>query len=123
MIKSSEKVKCIRKSFNKRSRKHFYYTMTLLEFIKLKIIGPLVTNLICMSWFRDLFEDLSDVASFQLSRAENIRIPVQECNNKALVRYQNFYFAYFLGWCKIKDCKILKKQGIIIFHIFPEQQS
>ena len=60
--------------------------MTLLEFIKSKIIGPLVTNLICMSWFRWPFEDLNDVASFQLSKAENIRIPVRDCSNKALVR-------------------------------------
>ena len=95
MINKSEKVECKVNHLIKEQGNSCSYTMTLLEFIKLKIIGPLVTNLICMSWFRDLFEDLSDVASFQLSRAENIRIPVQDCNNKALVRYQNFYSHIF----------------------------
>ena len=51
--------------------------MTLLEFIKVKIIGPLVTNLICMPWFRSFFEDLSDIQSFNLCCARNIRISVQ----------------------------------------------
>ena len=51
--------------------------MTLLEFIKVKIIGPLVTNLICMPWFRSFFEDLSDLQSFNLCRARNVRILVQ----------------------------------------------
>ena len=60
--------------------------MTLLEFIKLRIVGPLMTNLICMSWFRPLFEDLKDLNSFHLLRARNVRIPVQDDRSKNLVR-------------------------------------
>ena len=90
--------------------------MTLLEFIKSKIIGPLVTNLICMSWFRWPFEDLNDVASFQLSRAENIRIPVQDCNNKALVRNETSFFYNLSDGVKI--LKDFRNQNITIFHIF-----
>ena len=95
--------------------------MTLLEFIKSKIIGPLVTNLICMSWFRWPFEDLNDVASFQLSRAENIRIPVQDCNNKALVRNETSFFYNLSDGVKI--LKDFRNQVITIFHIFPEKRS
>ena len=69
--------------------------MKLLDFIKLKIIGPLVTNLICMSWFRPIFEDLSDVQSFNLSRARNIRISVQnDDGTKDLVSSFNIYLWY-----------------------------
>ena len=93
--------------------------MTLLEFIKSKIIGPLVTNLICMSWFRWPFEDLNDVASFQVSRAKNIRIPVQDCNNKALVRIKSSFCIF----SKMTVLKRFKKQDIITFHIFTEQRS
>ena len=68
--------------------------MTLLEFIKSKIIGPLVTNLICMSWFRPLFEDLKDLNSFHLLRARNIRIPVQDDRSKNLVSTVQIYIFY-----------------------------
>ena len=61
----------------------------MLEFILSNIIGPLVTHLICMSRSRPLFENLNDVASFKLSRAKNIRIPVQDSTGKELVR--NFH--------------------------------
>ena len=39
-------------------------------------IGPIVTNLICMPWYRPLFEDLKNLKGFNLERARNVRIPV-----------------------------------------------
>ena len=50
--------------------------MTFLEFVVSKIFGPIMTNLICMPYYRPWFEDLSDVQSFDLSHARNLRIPV-----------------------------------------------
>ena len=50
--------------------------MTFSEFVVSKIFGPIMTNLICMPYYSPWFEDLSDVQSFDLSHARNLRIPV-----------------------------------------------
>ena len=54
------------------------YNMSFRDFITTKLIGPIMTNLICMPYIRPYFEDLSDIDSYDLSNATSIRIPV--CN-------------------------------------------
>ena len=45
-----------------------------------KIIGRLVTNLVCMPYYKSYLEDLSNIDSFDLECATNIRIPILENN-------------------------------------------
>ena len=58
------------------------YNMSFRDFITTKLIGPIMTNLICMPYYRPYFEDLSDIDSFDLSNARNLRIPV--CNETSV---------------------------------------
>ena len=50
--------------------------MSLWETFTDNFIGPIITKLICMPYYRPWFEDLRNVKAFNLERARNVRIPI-----------------------------------------------
>ena len=99
------------KQLKLKKSKIFSYSIMLLEFIRSNIIGPLITNLICMSRFRSPFEDLSDMVSFKLSLAECVRIPVQDINGKDLVRNLCYCILYSIN--NLNKCKCAEKKKLV----------
>ena len=50
--------------------------MSFWESFTDNFIGPIVTKLICMPYYRPWFEDLRNVKAFNLECARDVRIPV-----------------------------------------------